>query len=161
MPSNRISNFARIPPPSVSPNSLDYRLQVHLQARAITTSKVPSIMVFQAHISKLARSRPPSVSPNSVDYALQVRTIMAFKCISTLARSRSRSASLGSLEHGLQEYLQIRSITTSECMPNSLDHSLGLYLWIHSIVIFRCTSNLLWSTAPAASPDILCRRVAI
>ena len=50
--------FARSRPPSASPSSHDYGLQMHLQTRTITASK-------------LARSRPPSVSPNSHNYALQ------------------------------------------------------------------------------------------
>ena len=65
------SNLARLWPPkcisklawsrhlSVSPNSLDYSLQV----RTIITSQCTS---------KLARLRPPSASPNSLDHGLQV-----------------------------------------------------------------------------------------
>jgi len=66
------SKFARICIPSVSPNSLDHRLQGHLQTRSITASKVHTSMVFQVHISTLTRSQPPSVSPNSLYYGLQV-----------------------------------------------------------------------------------------
>jgi len=105
------SKFARLCIPSVSPNSLDHRLQGHLQTRSITASKVHTSMVFQVHISTLTRSQPPSVSPNSLYYGLQVRMIMASKCISTLPRLPSRSASLSSLLHSLQVYLEIRSIT--------------------------------------------------
>jgi hypothetical protein len=34
-----ISQFTRLGPPSVSPNTLDYRLLVHLQTRSITASE--------------------------------------------------------------------------------------------------------------------------
>jgi len=67
-----ISKLARLRPPSVSPSSLDYGLQVC----TITASMC---------ISKLARSQSPSVSLNSHDYGLQVnlqtRSITASKYI--------------------------------------------------------------------------------
>jgi len=78
------SNLARSRPPSVSPNWLDYRLQV----RTSMASKC---------ISKVAQSRPPSASLSSLDLSLQVhiqtRSIMASKCISEFTRSTSPSAS--------------------------------------------------------------------
>jgi len=81
--SKYLSNLAQSWPPSVSPNSLDDSLQVHLQTRAITASnciskharlRPPSLHNhgLQVPISKLARSRPPSESPNSLDHGLQV-----------------------------------------------------------------------------------------
>jgi len=79
-----MSKLARSRPPSVSPDSLDYSLQV----RTIMASK---------SISKLARSWPPSASLSSLDLSLQVhiqtRSITASKCISEFTRSTSPSAS--------------------------------------------------------------------
>jgi len=109
-----ISKPTRSQPPSVSPNSRDYGLQVsmimaskcispnslnhdlemHLQTRSIMASKI---------ISKPTRSQPPSVSPNSPDYGLQVSMIMASKCISP-----------NSLNHDLEMHLQTRSIAASK-----------------------------------------------
>jgi len=72
MASKYISKLARLRPPSVSPDWLDYGLQV----RTITASNC---------ISKLAQSRPQSASPNSLDHGLQVhlstRSITASKYI--------------------------------------------------------------------------------
>ena len=112
-------------PPSASPNSLDYGLQI----RPIITSKIMSKHallrppsshdhVLQVHISKLNRPRHPNVSPNLLDYHLQV-------------------------------YLQLRSITASKCIsPNSLNQGLGVYLWVHLIFIFRRTSNCTQAPQP-------------
>jgi hypothetical protein len=97
------SNLARSWPPSGSPNSLDYGLQVHLQTRSITASKC---------ISKLARLRPPSSHDHGLQVHLQTRSISASKCISKLARLRPPS----SHDHGLQMHLQTRSVTASKCM---------------------------------------------
>jgi len=102
-------------------------LQVHLQTRMITASKLARSRPPNAYIqtrsitaskciSKLAQSRPPSVYLNSLNYSLQVCTMMDSKCIYKLARSRSRSASLSALDHGLQVCLAGRSITASECI---------------------------------------------
>jgi len=104
------SDLVRSWPPSVSPNSEDYGLQVC----TITASKC---------ISKLAPSRLQSASPNSLKHILQVylysHSITASKCISKLARSqppsvcpnsimaaklalsRPRCASLSSLDQGV------------------------------------------------------------
>jgi len=114
------SKPARSRPPSASPNSVDYGLQVYLQTRSITGSKCMSRLArsrpasshdhgLQVHISKLARLRPASLSPHSLDYGLH-------KCISNLPRSQSWCASLCSLNHSLQVCLQIRSITPSKCI---------------------------------------------
>jgi len=82
------SNLAQSRPPSVSPNSLNHGLQVHLQTRSITTSKC---------ISKLTQSRPPSASLTPLDLSLRVhlqtRSIAASKCISEFTQSPSPSAS--------------------------------------------------------------------
>jgi len=137
--SRYLSTLARLPPPSASPNSLDYGLQT----RSITASRYISKLAclrppsshdhgLQVHISKLARSQPPCVSPNLLDYSLQVRKIMTSQCINTLAWSWPPSAS-----------------------PKSLDHGLRVYLWVHSIVTFRRTSKCS-QAPPAASPDIPC-----
>jgi hypothetical protein len=94
-----ISKLARLR----SPNSLDHGLQVYLQTRSITASKVHlqsrSITASNC-ISKVAPSRPPSVSPNSLDHGLQ-------------------SASPNSLDHGPGVYPCIHSMVifrrTSNC----------------------------------------------
>ena len=83
------------------PNLLNYGLQVHLQTRSIT-------------VSKLARSRPPSVSPHWLDDSIWVRMIMASKFIYTLARSRPWNASPNSHERDLQVHLQTGSITAAQ-----------------------------------------------
>jgi len=78
-----ISKLARWKPPRLSPDSLDYGLQVH---------------TFTAYkcISKLARSQPPSVSWNTLDYSLHVRRMSAAKCISKLGQSHPPNTSLKS-----------------------------------------------------------------
>jgi len=112
---------------TVSPNSHDNGLQVHLRSRSITISEF---------ISTFTRSRPPYVSPSMLDYRLQVHlqthSVTASKCISNYAQLRPPSPS-----------------------PNMLDHSLRVCHWIHSIIIFRRTSNCA-QAPPAASLDILC-----
>jgi len=79
--SDCISKFTRSRPPSVSPNTLDYRLQVH-------------------------RSRPPSVFPNTLDYRLQVhlqsRSITASECISEFTRLSFSGAPRIALKRHLQ-----------------------------------------------------------
>ena len=105
------------------PRSLDHVLQLLLQTRSITASKCISILDW---------SLPPSASLHTLNHGLQVGTIMASKCISTLARSWPPSASHCSYDNGLE-----------------------VYLWVHLIVIFRCTSNCS-EAPPAASPDIPC-----
>ena len=153
------------------------RLQVLLQSRSITASKV----YHQTHTitaSKFIRWWPPA-SPNTLNRGLEVHlwvhSISASKCISKLARSRPPSVSPNSLNYAIH----VRMIMASkfiaklarsrppECISKyawllppsaysiSLDHGLAVYLWVHWIVIFRCTSNCSQSP-PAASPDILC-----
>jgi hypothetical protein len=61
MASKCISKLAQSQPPSVSPNSLDYGLQVDIQTSLITISEC---------ISKFTRSQPPSVSLNTLHYHL-------------------------------------------------------------------------------------------
>jgi len=103
-------------PPSVSPNSLDHGLHVHLQTRrSRPPSASPNSSITASRcISHLARSGLPSVSPVSLDYCLQVRTIMASNCISKLARSRPPSASLSSLDLSVQVHLLTCSIMASK-----------------------------------------------
>jgi len=95
------SKLARSQPPSVSPNSLDYGLQV----RTIMASKC--------------------ISPNSLGHGLQVhlqtRSIPASKCISEFTRSQSPSAYPNSLNHSLQLHLSVHSISVSKCFSNTLD----------------------------------------
>jgi len=94
--------FAQSRPPSVSPNSLHYCLQVC----TIMASKC---------ISKLAQSRSQSASLSSLDQGLQVylqiRSITASKYISKLARSCPRSVSLSSLDGHYQAHLELLSST--------------------------------------------------
>jgi hypothetical protein len=73
-----------------------------------------------------------------------------------------------SLHHGLQVYLQTRSITASKCMytlawsrhpsasPNSLDHGLQVHLHTHLSTVSKCISKLarsLRSSVYLNSPD--------
>jgi len=87
-----ISKLARSQPACVSPNLLDYSLQVS------------TIMAFKC-ICKLAWSRPPSASPNSLDYGLQFHlepcSNLAAKCITKLARLQPPSVSPISLDYTL------------------------------------------------------------
>ena len=157
-----ISNLSRSWPPSVSPDLLDYGLQVC----TIMASKC---------ISKLCWLWPPSshdhglqcISPNSLDQGIQVYLQPRSIADSKFARSRSPSASPNLLAHDLGVHLKVHLITTPKCSSNdallplpsssanSLDHSLGVYLGVHSIVIFSCTPNCS-QALPAASPDIPC-----
>ena len=84
-----ISKLARSRPPSVSPNSLDRGLQVHLQCRLIMTSN---------YISKLTRLCPPSASPNSLNRGLEVRL--------QTRSSQPRCVFLCSLDRDFQAYLE-------------------------------------------------------
>jgi len=91
-----ISKLARLQPPSVSLNTLDYSLQVC------------TITAFKC-ISKLNRLWPPGASWNSLNHGLQVplqtRLITASKCISKLARLQPPSVSPNSLDYSLGVYL--------------------------------------------------------
>jgi len=84
------SKFAQSWPPSASPNSLDYALQVS------------TIMASNC------------ISPNSLNHGLQVhpqtRSITVFKCISQSARSRLRNVSPNPLDIGFRVYLLVHSI---------------------------------------------------
>jgi len=133
--------LARSQPPSVSPNSHDFGLQVS----TIMPSKC--------------------ISPNSLDHGLLVfiktRSITASK----FGRGWPPSASPHFLDNYLEVYLWVHSITASKCIskytrlplsnasPNSLNHALGVNPWVHSIVILRPTSNCS-PAPPAASPVI-------
>jgi hypothetical protein len=102
------SKFARPWTPSTSPNSLDYGLQVHLQIRSTTASKLTQSPPLSAYlqtlsittskcVSKLTQSWPPSVCPSSLDYGLH-------------------SISPNTLHYCFQGHLQTRWITASECV---------------------------------------------
>ena len=84
------SNHVRSWPPSVSPNLLDYSLQVCM----IMASKC--------------------ISPSSLNHGLQVhlhpRTITASKCISKLTQLCSRNVSANFLNHSLAVYLWVHSV---------------------------------------------------
>ena len=83
-----------------------------------------------------------------------------------------------SLDHGLQMYLQTRSITASKCIskltrsrppsvsPDSLDYGLQVHLWVHylgvqvqlqtrSITASKCITELTRPRPPSASPNSL------
>jgi len=90
-----ISNLAQSQPRTVSPNLLDYGLQVHLQSRLITLSEC---------ISKFTQSQPPSVCANSLDRSHQVH-------ISKLTRLGTPSASLSALGCHFQAHLELLSST--------------------------------------------------
>ena len=130
------------------PSSHDHGLQVPLQTRTITASKI-------------AQSRPPSVSSISLEYGAQDRTVMVSKCLTKLTRSWYRSASLCSLNHDLRVYLQIPMIATSRCISN-----IGR-LW--PLTIFRSSLDcyfeayLEWlaSTTCSQSGYNVCRWVSI
>jgi hypothetical protein len=116
------SNLPWAWPSSASPNSLDYGILVHFQTGKITASNLSQWRRTsshdhnpQVHISTLDPSQAPSASTMYHDHRFPVRTFRISKCIHTLAHGRSCSASLCSLDHGLQEYLQIPSITASKC----------------------------------------------
>ena len=178
-----LSMLTRLRPPSVSPNSLDYGLQVHSSNRA--RSRRPSASPNSLHYGlqvyllicpitacKFARSWPPIAYPNSLDYGLQVaylqsRSITASLCISKDAPLIAPSASPNLLDHNLGVHLQSHSVMASKCTfkytrlpprsasPKSLDHSLRVSLWVHSIDISRL-SLISSQTPPAASLDIPC-----
>jgi len=83
----------------------------------------------------------------------------ASKYLSNLARSWPPSVSPNSLDHGLQVYLQTRSITASKCIsklarsrppsvsPDSLDYGLQ----VRTIMASMCISKLARSQPPSAS----------
>jgi len=143
-----ISKLARSRPPSVSPDSIDHGLQVHLWVHSISASQC---------ISKLARSWPPSASLNYLHLGLpvhlQTRLITASKCISKLARSGAPSVSPDSLNYSLKG----RTIMASKCVsPTSLDHGLQVYLQIPSITASKCLSKVARSrprSISLSSPD--------
>jgi len=99
-PQVHISNLAQSQPRCVSPYSLDYALQVHLQTHSI---------MFLECISKFAQSRPPTVSPNTLNYHLQIhlqtRLIMALVCISESTQWSFPGAYQIALKHCLQPHL--------------------------------------------------------
>jgi len=96
------SKLAQTRPPSASPNSLDYGLQVHISKFALSLHPNLDKPGFQVHhlthsmttsgcMLNFTRSRPPRVSPVILDYRLQVHlqtcNITASECISELSRS--------------------------------------------------------------------------
>jgi len=88
---------------SVSPPSLEYGLQVHLQSCSISASQC---------ISKLARLRPSCSHDHGLQVHLQTRSIVASNCISKLTRLRPTSLH----DHGRLVHLETRSIMASECI---------------------------------------------
>ena len=149
-------------PPSVSPNSLNYCLQV----RTIMASKCISKLawsqppcVFQTRsitVSKFAQSWPPRASLNSLHYGLQVRTIMASKHSYKLDQSWSWRASLHSLYQGLHMSVRIWSITASKCiskLAQSQPRSVSLSVLDHHV---QARLELLSSTACSQSSFAVC-----
>jgi len=94
--------FARLWPPSVSPNSVDHGLQVHLQTHTITASKV-------------ARSRHPGSHDHGLEAHPHTRSMTISECISKFTRSWRQSASPNQLDYQPRVHLQTRSITASVC----------------------------------------------
>jgi len=91
----------------------------------------------------------------------------AYPKYSILPQLRTRSASLSLLDHSLQVYLQIRSITTIECISKlaqlespsislcSLDYSVQVYLQLHSITTPKQISKLSRSQPLSISLSLL------
>jgi len=154
-------------PPSVSPDLLDYGLQVHLQTHSITASKCISRLARLRHSSlhdhsihvhlkthsfmawKFAPLWPPSASPISLDHGHQVYPqtylITACKCISKHSRSRPPSVSPDSLDYCIQVCTIIASMCISKLtrwwLASSHDH--GLQVHLHTRLI--TASKFAWS----------------
>jgi len=138
------SKLAQSPPPSVSPNSNYYILQV----RTIMASKCISIL---AHLPPL----------HSLDHGLKVylptHSIKAFKCISKLEQLRPPSLHI----YGLQVHLQTRMIMASKLArlrppsisPNSHGYGLQVHLQTCSITISECISKSTRSRSLSESPN--------
>jgi hypothetical protein len=96
------SNLAGSYPPTVSSNSFDCSLQLHM------------IMATNC-ISKLTCCKSWSASLSSLNHCLQlnlpIRSITASKCISTLAQSWPRCVSLSSPDGDFQVHLKLLSST--------------------------------------------------
>jgi len=150
--SSLASKFTLSQPQSLSPNSLDLGLQVHLPTGSITASK---------SFSRITRSWHPSASLNSLDYGLQVslqtRSIMKLEWIAMFTQSWPPSVHSNTLDYLLQVHIQIRTIrayqfarsSASSASPHSPDRDgLGVYLQTHSIK----ASNFGRSWPPSASP---------
>jgi len=82
-------------------------------------------------------------------------------CISKLVRSQHPGASPNSLHHGLQVYLETRSIKDCQFAPSwppsastySLDHDRRLHLQVHSITAINCFSKPDPLRPQSASPN--------
>ena len=107
---------------SVPPHMIDCHQQaLHENSKVQSPGHIPTGASWLTDAKRLStlgavHRLPLSTRPNSPHYGLQVLTIMSSKSIYTLALSQSRSASLRSVYHGLQMYLQTRSITASNCI---------------------------------------------
>jgi len=131
------------------PISLDHGLQVCLQTRSITASK-------------LAQSRRLSVSASWLNYSLQSRSITASMCISKLAGLLPASSHNYGLQVDISKLAQLwpptecpkyRSIMASSCSsPNTLDYNVGVHLYVHSITSYTCISKSPSLPPPHASP---------
>jgi hypothetical protein len=95
------SNFARLWPPSVSPHSLDYGLQVLLRSHSRMTSKC---------ISQQAQLRAAILDDRGLQVHLQTRSNTVSKYISELTRFLPPCLD----HHSLHMLWQDRSITASE-----------------------------------------------
>jgi hypothetical protein len=92
---------------------------------------------------------PSAPSFDRLQVLVQPCSTMASKCISNLARSMPPSVSPNLLDHGLQVYLQMRSITACKFIPsqppnvspNLLDYGLQLNIQTRSITASKCISR--------------------
>jgi len=124
-----ISELARSQPPSVSPDSLDYGIQVRTKMACKFISKLAPLRPPSSHDHGF-----PSTSSNSLDHTLGVH----------FQRRTITDA---------QVNLQTRTITASKCAewwppsvrPNSVDHGIGVHLKTRSIT--------LWWNAGASRPS--------
>jgi len=110
------SNLAWSQPPSASPNSLDYSLQV----RMIKASK--GISPNSHHLGLLVYLLSCSISANKFPWSwppqvyLQTNSSTISECISKFTRSQPPSESPTPLDYCLQVHLQSSLITASECI---------------------------------------------
>jgi hypothetical protein len=121
-----ISKLAQSQPPSVSPDSHNYGLQVHPQTRSIMASKCTS----------------ECTKSLSLQVHLQTRIITISECISEFTWSWHLYVSPNMLDYHLQVHLQTRSNTASDCIYKFTRLSLSgtfriaLKHWLHPVQMY-------------------------